>query len=111
MTSLLSVCPCLCPSALWLQVMWVCNLCRKQQEILTRSGDWPAGRGGKAPGLGGAVSDPAMCANTDRDKKARSRSQVPLTQDGPQTDRGQGPDPGGADAPTLRSRSEPPRER
>lgn len=22
------------------QVMWVCNLCRKQQEILTKSGAW-----------------------------------------------------------------------
>lgn len=23
-----------------MQVMWVCNLCRKQQEILTKSGAW-----------------------------------------------------------------------
>ncbi|XP_061083445.1 regulating synaptic membrane exocytosis protein 1-like [Conger conger] len=88
-------------------VMWVCNLCRKQQEILTRSGEWPAGRGGKAPGLGGAVSDPAMCVSPDHDKKARSRSQAPLTQDGPTL----GPDAGSTDTPTLRSRSEPPRER
>ncbi|KAJ8360116.1 hypothetical protein SKAU_G00166410 [Synaphobranchus kaupii] len=100
-------------------VMWVCNLCRKQQEILTKSGEWFPGRGGKPSGLGTAVSDPTMCADADGDKKARSRSQVPLgstpiTQDGPQTaptDRGKGPDPGKTDTPTLRSRSEPPRER
>lgn len=28
-----------------LQVMWVCNLCRKQQEILTKSGAWFYGSG------------------------------------------------------------------
>lgn len=27
------------------QVMWVCNLCRKQQEILTKSGAWFYGSG------------------------------------------------------------------
>lgn len=30
---------------LLLQVMWVCNLCRKQQEILTKSGAWFYGSG------------------------------------------------------------------
>ncbi|CAB1334193.1 unnamed protein product, partial [Coregonus sp. 'balchen'] len=30
----------LTPSLLCVQVMWVCNLCRKQQEILTKSGAW-----------------------------------------------------------------------
>ncbi|KAG5830949.1 hypothetical protein ANANG_G00298690 [Anguilla anguilla] len=76
--------------------MWVCNLCRKQQDIMTKSGEWlpgrgVTGRGGTGPGLGAAVSDPAMCTGADRDKKARSRSQAPparprpATQDGPQT--------------------------
>lgn len=35
-----------------LQVMWVCNLCRKQQEILTKSGAWFYGPGpGQARGV------------------------------------------------------------
>ncbi|XP_035256179.1 regulating synaptic membrane exocytosis protein 1-like isoform X3 [Anguilla anguilla] len=106
-------------------VMWVCNLCRKQQDIMTKSGEWlpgrgVTGRGGTGPGLGAAVSDPAMCTGADRDKKARSRSQAPpgsgsapapATQDGPQTTPSTGPAPGKTEAPPLRSRSEPPRER
>ncbi|KAG9337983.1 hypothetical protein JZ751_027320, partial [Albula glossodonta] len=96
-------------------VMWVCNQCRKQQEILTKSGDWFLGRGEKPAGLGGALSDPSMCAEADRDKKVRSRSQIPLgstpsTQDTTQNapaDRSKGPDPSQTDAPVLRSRSEP----
>uniref|UniRef100_A0A803V1G6 Regulating synaptic membrane exocytosis 2 n=1 Tax=Ficedula albicollis TaxID=59894 RepID=A0A803V1G6_FICAL len=31
------------------QVMWVCNLCRKQQEILTKSGAWFYNSGSHAP--------------------------------------------------------------
>lgn len=31
------------------QVMWVCNLCRKQQEILTKSGAWFYNSGSNAP--------------------------------------------------------------
>ncbi|XP_035256185.1 regulating synaptic membrane exocytosis protein 1-like isoform X9 [Anguilla anguilla] len=107
------------------RVMWVCNLCRKQQDIMTKSGEWlpgrgVTGRGGTGPGLGAAVSDPAMCTGADRDKKARSRSQAPpgsgsapapATQDGPQTTPSTGPAPGKTEAPPLRSRSEPPRER
>ncbi|KAJ8402720.1 hypothetical protein AAFF_G00363920 [Aldrovandia affinis] len=100
-------------------VMWVCNLCRKQQEILTKSGEWFPGRGGKLSGLGAAVSDPSMCAGADRDKKLRSRSQIPLgstpnAHDGtqaPPADHAKGPNPGPTDTPTMRSRSEPPRDR
>ena len=31
------------------QVMWVCNLCRKQQEILTKSGAWFYNSGSNTP--------------------------------------------------------------
>ncbi|XP_036380894.1 regulating synaptic membrane exocytosis protein 1 isoform X3 [Megalops cyprinoides] len=107
-------------------VMWVCNLCRKQQEILTKSGEWFSGRGGKPSSLGAALSDPAMCGEAARDKKVRSRSQNPLSSGsaGPDTmqpaaaattaaaaDRGKGPDPVQTNMPPLRSRSEPPREK
>ncbi|KAJ8389841.1 hypothetical protein AAFF_G00113100 [Aldrovandia affinis] len=104
-------------------VMWVCNLCRKQQEILTKSGEWFSGRGAKPPGLGAALSDPAMCGEAARDRKVRSRSQVPLSTatatDAPDSgqpvttagDRSKGPDPGQTNMATLRSRSEPPREK
>nr|XP_023680786.1 regulating synaptic membrane exocytosis protein 1-like isoform X14 [Paramormyrops kingsleyae] len=97
------------------RVMWVCNLCRKQQEILTKSGEWFSGQGAKPNALGAAHSDPAMF-----DKKVRSRSQAPLNsgpglgQDAlpPATaDRPKGPDAGQTGAPTSRSRSEPPREK
>ncbi|XP_048858355.1 LOW QUALITY PROTEIN: regulating synaptic membrane exocytosis protein 1-like [Brienomyrus brachyistius] len=97
------------------RVMWVCNLCRKQQEILTKSGEWFSGQGAKPNALGAAHSDPAMF-----DKKVRSRSQAPLNsgpgpgQDAlpPATaDRTKGPDAGQTGAPTSRSRSEPPREK
>lgn len=39
--------PVVTPTFSSLQVMWVCNLCRKQQEILTKSGAWfyPSGPG------------------------------------------------------------------
>uniref|UniRef100_A0AAY5K2N5 Regulating synaptic membrane exocytosis 1a n=1 Tax=Esox lucius TaxID=8010 RepID=A0AAY5K2N5_ESOLU len=57
-------------------VMWVCNNCRKQQEILTKPGEWFSGPG--KPGLGSGISDPAMCGQNPGDKKLRSRSQVPL---------------------------------
>lgn len=35
----------LTPTFASVQVMWVCNLCRKQQEILTKSGAWFYGSG------------------------------------------------------------------
>ncbi|MFT7807116.1 regulating synaptic membrane exocytosis protein 1-like isoform X18 [Arapaima gigas] len=101
-------------------VMWVCNLCRKQQEILTKSGEWFSGQGSKPPALGAAVSDPAMCGEAPRDKKVRSRSQIPIgstsgsageAQPPAPADRTAGPDAGQATVPTLRSRSEPPREK
>ncbi|KAJ8284917.1 hypothetical protein COCON_G00037670 [Conger conger] len=103
--------------------MWVCNLCRKQQEILTKSGEWFSGRGAKPPALGPAVSDPAMCGEAGgQDRKVRSRSQMPLSTPGgaPDSaqpaavgpgDRSKTPDPAQSNMASLRSRSEPPRDK
>ncbi|XP_062896363.1 regulating synaptic membrane exocytosis protein 1-like isoform X2 [Mobula hypostoma] len=67
-------------------VMWVCNLCRKQQEILTKSEAWFIGSGTPQPSSqDGALSDTATGGGSDapREKKARlqerSRSQTPLS--------------------------------
>uniref|UniRef100_A0A8C5SZK2 Regulating synaptic membrane exocytosis 1 n=1 Tax=Laticauda laticaudata TaxID=8630 RepID=A0A8C5SZK2_LATLA len=66
--------------------MWVCNLCRKQQEILTKSGAWFFGSGPQQPSShDGTLSDTATGAGSEspREKKARfqerSRSQIPLS--------------------------------
>ncbi|XP_068793629.1 regulating synaptic membrane exocytosis protein 1 isoform X19 [Struthio camelus] len=115
-------------------VMWVCNLCRKQQEILTKSGAWFFGSGPQpSPSQDGALSDTATGGGSDapREKKARlqerSRSQTPLStatasskeisSSSVQSDRRKGaevPQPAmGLDQKqaSSRSRSEPPRER
>ncbi|XP_057650793.1 regulating synaptic membrane exocytosis protein 1 isoform X25 [Chionomys nivalis] len=113
-------------------VMWVCNLCRKQQEILTKSGAWFFGSGPQQPSQDGTLSDTATGAGSEvpREKKARlqerSRSQTPLStaaassQDtaspGAHVDRSKGAEPsqqavGPDQKQTSRSRSEPPRER
>ncbi|XP_077782374.1 regulating synaptic membrane exocytosis protein 1 isoform X25 [Podarcis muralis] len=114
-------------------VMWVCNLCRKQQEILTKSGAWFFGSGPQQPpSQDGALSDTATGGSSDapREKKARlqerSRSQTPLStavtssQEIPssvQTDRRKGTEVSqqamGLEQKqtSSRSRSEPPRER
>uniref|UniRef100_A0A8C3YF11 Regulating synaptic membrane exocytosis 1 n=1 Tax=Catagonus wagneri TaxID=51154 RepID=A0A8C3YF11_9CETA len=114
-------------------VMWVCNLCRKQQEILTKSGAWFFGSGPQQPSQDGTLSDTATGAGSEapREKKARlqerSRSQTPLStaaassQDqapsSAQPDRSKGAEPsqpaGGQEQKqaSSRSRSEPPRDR
>ncbi|XP_077093063.1 regulating synaptic membrane exocytosis protein 1-like isoform X3 [Siphateles boraxobius] len=100
--------------------MWVCNQCRKQQDILTKSGEWFPSHGPKLGELGSAVSEPAMCGDPVGEKKMRSRSQNPLdssvstahdTQSSAPNDRRIGPSTGSADAPSSRSRSEPPQDR
>ncbi|XP_025907102.1 regulating synaptic membrane exocytosis protein 1 isoform X33 [Nothoprocta perdicaria] len=114
--------------------MWVCNLCRKQQEILTKSGAWFFGSGPQpSPSQDGALSDTATGGGSEapREKKARlqerSRSQTPLSTAAAssqeiaatsvQPDRRKGaevPQPAmGLDQKQAasRSRSEPPRER
>ncbi|XP_019604849.2 regulating synaptic membrane exocytosis protein 1 isoform X17 [Rhinolophus sinicus] len=114
-------------------VMWVCNLCRKQQEILTKSGAWFFGSGPQQPSQDGTLSDTATGAGSEvpREKKARlqerSRSQTPLSTaaassrdmapPSAQPDRSKGAEPSQqAMGPeqkqaASRSRSEPPRER
>ncbi|KAM6956452.1 regulating synaptic membrane exocytosis protein 1 isoform 3-T3 [Aplochiton taeniatus] len=85
-------------------VIWVCNNCRKQQEILTKPGDWFSGPRGQGPDS--ALGDPSMCHNLG-DKKARSRSQAPLGSGaGPYDPSRPAAVPGG----DPRSRSEPPRD-
>ncbi|MBZ3885785.1 Regulating synaptic membrane exocytosis protein 1 [Sciurus carolinensis] len=114
-------------------VMWVCNLCRKQQEILTKSGAWFFGSGPQQPSQDGTLSDTATGAGSEvpREKKARlqerSRSQTPLSTAAASSldtappsappDRSKGAEPSQqAIGPeqkqaSSRSRSEPPRER
>uniref|UniRef100_A0AAY4EZP6 Regulating synaptic membrane exocytosis 1 n=1 Tax=Denticeps clupeoides TaxID=299321 RepID=A0AAY4EZP6_9TELE len=58
-------------------VMWVCNLCRKQQEILTKSGEWFSGPGTRALSLDASMSGPAGCGEATRAQTLRSRSQAP----------------------------------
>ncbi|XP_073192547.1 regulating synaptic membrane exocytosis protein 1 isoform X38 [Lepidochelys kempii] len=121
-------------SALPVRVMWVCNLCRKQQEILTKSGAWFFGSGPQPPSSqDGALSDTATGGSSDapREKKARlqerSRSQTPLStaaassqemsSSSVQSDRRKGAEllqqAMGLEQKqaSSRSRSEPPRER
>ncbi|XP_033978366.1 regulating synaptic membrane exocytosis protein 1-like isoform X2 [Trematomus bernacchii] len=81
-------------------VIWVCNNCRKQQEILTKPGEWFTGPDGNPAGLGSAVSEPSVC------QKLRSRSQVPSTIQDPNRPHAPGTEPG----IDPRSRSEPPRD-
>ncbi|XP_059886352.1 regulating synaptic membrane exocytosis protein 1 isoform X6 [Delphinus delphis] len=114
-------------------VMWVCNLCRKQQEILTKSGAWFFGSGPQQASQDGTLSDTATGAGSEapREKKSRlqerSRSQTPLSTAtaSPQDqvphsvppDRRKGAEPSQqAGRPeqkqaSFRSRSEPPRDR
>uniref|UniRef100_A0A8C7HM48 Regulating synaptic membrane exocytosis 1 n=1 Tax=Oncorhynchus kisutch TaxID=8019 RepID=A0A8C7HM48_ONCKI len=60
-------------------VMWVCNLCRKQQEILTKSGEWFSGPGARQMSLDGGLNAPPTGGDNQRgDRKLlRSRSQAP----------------------------------
>ncbi|XP_026079636.1 regulating synaptic membrane exocytosis protein 1 isoform X2 [Carassius auratus] len=101
-------------------VMWVCNKCRRQQDMLTKSGEWFPSHGPKTGELGSAVSEPAMCGGPVGEKKARSRSQNPLdssvstahnTQPHAPTDPRKRLSTGSADTLSSRSRSEPPQER
>ncbi|XP_044148376.1 regulating synaptic membrane exocytosis protein 1 isoform X6 [Bufo gargarizans] len=115
-------------------IMWVCNLCRKQQEILTKSGAWFFGSGPQQPpSQDGTLSDTGTGVGSDapREKKARlqerSRSQTPLStaatagsqETSPtslQSNRSKGSEPSLQGAvqeqkQSSRSRSEPPRDR
>ncbi|XP_037536686.1 regulating synaptic membrane exocytosis protein 1 [Nematolebias whitei] len=87
-------------------VIWVCNNCRKQQDILTKPGDWFTGPSGKSSDLGSAVSEPSVC-QASVDKKLRSRSQAPTGSAGTIQDPGR---PGATAGTDARSLSEPPRD-
>ncbi|KAM9344548.1 regulating synaptic membrane exocytosis protein 1 isoform 3-T3 [Symphorus nematophorus] len=87
-------------------VIWVCNNCRKQQEILTKPGEWFTGPAGK---LGSAVSEPSVC-QTPGDKKLRSRSQAPPGSTTAIQDPNRPGAPGTIPGTDARSRSEPPRD-
>ncbi|XP_069030891.1 regulating synaptic membrane exocytosis protein 1 isoform X9 [Embiotoca jacksoni] len=86
-------------------VIWVCNNCRKQQDILTKPGDWF----GKPAGLGSAVSEPSVC-QTLGDKKLRSRSQAPPGSTTSIQDPSRPGAPGTTPGTDARSLSEPPRD-
>ncbi|XP_032418565.1 regulating synaptic membrane exocytosis protein 1 isoform X12 [Xiphophorus hellerii] len=100
------------------RVMWVCNLCRKQQEILTKSGEWFSGSGARPGSLGTSLKDPATGGEGQRDRKLlRSRSQAPPFStnagplDGTQLPAGVLPAKSGDTMPSSRSQSEPPKEK
>lgn len=97
------------PVLLLLQVIWVCNNCRKQQEILTKPGDWFTGPTGKPAGLGSAISEPSVC-QAPSDKKLRSRSQAPPGSTTAVQDPNRPSAPGAAPGTDPRSRSEPPQD-
>ncbi|XP_045926408.1 regulating synaptic membrane exocytosis protein 1-like isoform X18 [Micropterus dolomieu] len=90
-------------------VIWVCNNCRKQQEILTKPGEWFTGPAGKLSGLGSAVSEPSVC-QTPGDKNFRSRSQAPPGSITANQDPTRPGAPGTTPGIDARSRSEPPRD-
>ncbi|XP_078802757.1 regulating synaptic membrane exocytosis 1b isoform X23 [Oryzias latipes] len=98
------------------RVMWVCNLCRKQQEILTKSGGWFSGSGARLGSLDTSSNDSTTGGEAQRDRKLlRSRSQAPSSNTGP----GDGTQPpsrvtvakGGDAMSGSRSQSEPPKEK
>ncbi|XP_077379966.1 regulating synaptic membrane exocytosis 1b isoform X10 [Festucalex cinctus] len=102
------------------RVMWVCNLCRKQQEILTKSGEWFSESGVRPGSLGSTLNDPARVGEAQRDRKLlRSKSQVPSSTTNSNTElphRTQGPASGTSSKapdtmPGTRSHSVPPREK
>ncbi|XP_061534674.1 regulating synaptic membrane exocytosis protein 1 isoform X9 [Phycodurus eques] len=101
-------------------VMWVCNLCRKQQEILTKSGEWFSESGVRPGSLGSTLNDPATGGDVQRDRKLlRSKSQAPSSTTNSNTElphRTQGPAGSTASQapdtmPGTRSQSVPPREK
>ncbi|XP_053713664.1 regulating synaptic membrane exocytosis protein 1 isoform X8 [Synchiropus splendidus] len=98
------------------RVMWVCNLCRKQQEILTKSGEWFSGAELRPESLGSGLNNSTIGGDSQRDKKLlRSRSQAPppsANSNAVQPYDIQTPAVKGADTmSSSRSQSEPPREK
>ncbi|XP_042597555.1 regulating synaptic membrane exocytosis protein 2-like isoform X17 [Cyprinus carpio] len=70
-------------------VMWVCNLCRKQQEILTKSGAWfYSGPGGSLPS---GASDPRRRHEEAPQEKKAKLQEAPLLYQGPSEARSRAP--------------------
>ncbi|XP_051577626.1 regulating synaptic membrane exocytosis protein 2-like isoform X8 [Myxocyprinus asiaticus] len=71
------------------KVMWVCNLCRKQQEILTKSGAWfYSGPGGTMPS---GASDPRRRHEEAPQEKKAKLQEAPLLYQGPPGDSSRAP--------------------
>ncbi|XP_042597557.1 regulating synaptic membrane exocytosis protein 2-like isoform X19 [Cyprinus carpio] len=69
--------------------MWVCNLCRKQQEILTKSGAWfYSGPGGSLPS---GASDPRRRHEEAPQEKKAKLQEAPLLYQGPSEARSRAP--------------------
>ncbi|XP_063307221.1 regulating synaptic membrane exocytosis protein 2 isoform X1 [Pelobates fuscus] len=59
------------------KVMWVCNLCRKQQEILTKSGAWFYKGGSNTPQKPGEETQPGLQnEEAPQEKKAKLQEQA-----------------------------------
>lgn len=69
--------------------MWVCNLCRKQQEILTKSGAWFYSGPGDA--LPPGASDPRRRHEEAPQEKKAKLQEAPLLYQGPPGDRSRAP--------------------
>uniref|UniRef100_A0A1A7XZU3 Regulating synaptic membrane exocytosis 1 n=1 Tax=Iconisemion striatum TaxID=60296 RepID=A0A1A7XZU3_9TELE len=93
-------------------VMWVCNHCRKQQEILTKSGEWFSGSGARPGSLGTSLNDTPSRGEAQLDRKLlRSKSQAPPPSTNAAPPAGVTAAKGGHTMPGSRSQSEPPREK
>ncbi|XP_030073513.1 regulating synaptic membrane exocytosis protein 2 isoform X7 [Microcaecilia unicolor] len=64
------------------KVMWVCNLCRKQQEILTKSGAWFYNTGSNTPQQPGQETQRGLQnEESPQEKKAKLQEQILLYQE------------------------------
>nr|XP_054599851.1 regulating synaptic membrane exocytosis protein 1 isoform X1 [Nothobranchius furzeri] len=94
------------------RVMWVCNHCRKQQEILTKSGEWFSGSGARPGSLGTSLNDTPSRGEAQPERKPlRSKSQAPPPSTNTAPPAGVTAAKGGHAMPGSRSQSEPPREK
>uniref|UniRef100_A0A1A8P9U6 Regulating synaptic membrane exocytosis 1 n=1 Tax=Nothobranchius rachovii TaxID=451742 RepID=A0A1A8P9U6_9TELE len=92
--------------------MWVCNHCRKQQEILTKSGEWFSGSGARPGSLGTSLNDTPSRGEAQPERKPlRSKSQAPPPSTNTAPPAGVTAAKGGHAMPGSRSQSEPPREK
>uniref|UniRef100_A0A8C9S5K0 Regulating synaptic membrane exocytosis 2 n=1 Tax=Scleropages formosus TaxID=113540 RepID=A0A8C9S5K0_SCLFO len=80
------------------KVMWVCNLCRKQQEILTKSGAWFYSRGSGAPRGPGTTEGPLGSRSQEVPQEKKAKLQGTSSFEGPAGDLA-GPDKGGPHGP------------